>query len=479
MDRLFRLLVLLLVPAAALALSPSAGVLAKVMLALITFVALVIDRFADRYLQGQEGRSHFRRWFVATIASASILVVASDLRVMAVAWTASSLSLHQLLVFFPDRAQAQAAAHKKFLLSRLADLAIYASVYLLGAGFGTYAIDRILEQSITAPLPSAATAAGYLLVAGVVLRTAQLPFHGWLIQVMEAPTPVSALLHAGVVNIGGFVLIRLAPLIGQLQGARAVLVIVGALTAALAALVALTRVSIKVSLAWSTAAQMGFMLLECGLGAWELALLHLVAHSLYKAHAFLQSGSTVGEFVRRGSPARPAVTGAPLRWGIGVAIALALSALTVVALRFEGSGGEGVAFMSIVMLTLALAPVLARSASHSWRDVTARGGVALVVALAFVASHLALRGIAPPPAPVPTWHLAFTLLVFATLLFLQIMIDVRPYGRIATRLYPLVYAGFHLDALFTRATFRLWPPSRSRTPRTLTALVHPHIRRAA
>jgi NAD(P)H-quinone oxidoreductase subunit 5 len=118
-----------------------------------------------------------------------------------------------------------------------------------------------------------------LLVASAALKCAQLPFHGWLIQVMEAPTPVSALLHAGVVNIGGFLMIRLAPLMTQSEIAQTLLVICGCTTAVIAALVMTTRVSIKVALAWSTCAQMGFMLLECGLGAYPLALLHIVAHS--------------------------------------------------------------------------------------------------------------------------------------------------------------------------------------------------------
>ncbi len=132
-----------------------------------------------------------------------------------------------------------------------------------------------------------------LLAFAAILKTAQLPLHGWLIQVMEAPTPVSALLHAGVVNMGGFVLLRVAELIGLVPSAQWLLVIVGSLTAVLAGMVMLTRISIKVRLAWSTCAQMGFMLMEIGLGLYELALLHLVAHSLYKAYAFLSSGEAV------------------------------------------------------------------------------------------------------------------------------------------------------------------------------------------
>ena len=142
-------------------------------------------------------------------------------------------------------------------------------------------------------------AAAVLIAGAVLLKSAQLPLHGWLIQVMEAPTPVSALLHAGVVNLGGYILIRLAPLIGASIAAQTLLVVVGSLTAAIAGIVMLTRITIKVRLAWSTCSQMGFMVMECGLGLYDLALLHLVAHALYKAHAFLTAGEAVQEGLAR------------------------------------------------------------------------------------------------------------------------------------------------------------------------------------
>src|SRR4029079_16771746 len=106
------------------------------------------------------------------------------------------------------------------------------------------------------------------------------------------------------VNIGGFVMIRLAPLMAKATVAQALLLAVGLVTAIVGSLVMTTRASIKVALAWSTIAQMGFMLVQCGLGVWHLALLHLLAHSVYKAHAFLTSGSVV-ETWRGASLVRP------------------------------------------------------------------------------------------------------------------------------------------------------------------------------
>jgi NAD(P)H-quinone oxidoreductase subunit 5 len=110
---------------------------------------------------------------------------------------------------------------------------------------------------------------------------------------MGAPTPVSALMHAGIINGGGYLVVRLSPVLVHSPGALHMLAIVGALTAVYASMVMLSQTSVKRALAYSTIAQMGFMLLQCGLGAFHLAVLHLVAHSLYKGHAFLSCGSAV------------------------------------------------------------------------------------------------------------------------------------------------------------------------------------------
>ena len=139
---------------------------------------------------------------------------------------------------------------------------------------------------------------GILFVLGAMTKSAQFPFHSWLPDTMETPTPVSALMHAGVINAGGFLVIRLSPLVSLSPIALDLLALIGALTAMLGAVVMLTQTSIKRSLAYSTIAQMGFMMLQCGLGAFSAALLHIVAHSAYKAHAFLSSGSVLDSAAR-------------------------------------------------------------------------------------------------------------------------------------------------------------------------------------
>lgn len=284
--------------------SDTLGVL---VLLLVSFIGWVIVGYSQPYLGGSRGQLRYIRNLMITLASVGLLVITNNLLVLALAWVATSLALHGLLTFFNQRPQALIAAHKKFLASRVADLCLLGGVALIFQQLGTLDIDRAIAAArampeVSGPLQIAAL----LLAASALLKCAQLPVHGWLIQVMEAPTPVSALLHAGVINLGGFLLIRVGGLVSDVPAAQALLVIMGSVTAVVAALVMMTRISIKVSLAWSTCAQMGFMLMQCGLGLHELALLHLVTHSLYKAHAFLAAGGAVEQNrLRQMTPAAP------------------------------------------------------------------------------------------------------------------------------------------------------------------------------
>ncbi|MBS2034542.1 NADH-quinone oxidoreductase subunit L [bacterium] len=268
--------------------------LAGIMLLMVGFLGGVIGRFAENYLQGDPARPRFLQWFSCVLVSVTILVTSQNLLIVALAWTATSLALHHLLTLYPDRPGAIECAHKKFLLARLADLSMLGALLLLTAEFGTLdlgSMARILSER--AQMTPQLELAACLVAAAAILKSGQVPFHGWLIQVMEAPTPVSALLHAGLINIGGLVLIRTAFLLSGSESAQFLLVAWGGGSALVAGLVGLTQTSAKSMLAWSTCAQMGFMLAECGMGAYPLALLHLVSHSLYKAYRFLGAGEVV------------------------------------------------------------------------------------------------------------------------------------------------------------------------------------------
>ena len=261
---------------------------------LVGFIGWVIIRYADDYLRGDPGRARFFPWFLITLASVLVLVLTNHLLVLVGAWVSVSLSFHHLLTLYPQRAAASAAALQKFIISRVGDVCVLSAVLLLRHHYGTFYLPEMVAAAGAGVDPSLALqSASVLLAVAALLKCAQLPVHGWLLRVMEAPTPVSALLHAGVINLGGFLWLRLYPVFDGFTPGHGILLVVGGVTAVVAALVMMTQSSVKHSLAWSTSAQMGFMLFEIGLGAYTLAFLHLLAHSLYKAHSFLASSRTV------------------------------------------------------------------------------------------------------------------------------------------------------------------------------------------
>jgi NAD(P)H-quinone oxidoreductase subunit 5 len=300
---------------------------AAALLLLVTFVGAIVTGFSRRYLDGNPGRARFERGLLLTLGCVIALVAAGHLVVFALAWIGTSLALHRLLVFNADRPAAQRAARKKFVLGRIADLALVVAFVLLAGDAGSGRIDVVLAHARTfaaqgAGWPHGGWIAGLMAFAALV-KCAQFPFHAWLPEVMEAPTPVSALLHAGIINAGGVLVIRFAPVMAGSPGALAALVLAGTFTALLAAAVTPTQTSVKVALAWSTAAQMGFMLMQCGLGAYPAALLHLIAHSLYKARLFLASGTLPAR-------ARPAAV-PPSRRGIALFALIGIGATALVA----------------------------------------------------------------------------------------------------------------------------------------------------
>jgi NAD(P)H-quinone oxidoreductase subunit 5 len=431
------------------------------MTVLIGTLGWVIVRYSRQYLAGEPGQAGYIAALMSTLTAVCVVVLADHLGVLVAAWIASSLALHQLLVHYRERTAARIAAHKKFLSNRLSELCMLAALALVWSETGSLSISALAAHlADTGHASPGLQLAAALFAIAAILRCALLPVHGWLIQVMEAPTPVSALLHAGVVNLGGFVMIRLAALISEAPFAQTLLVVLGTLTAVLAGLVMMTRISIKVRLAWSTCAQMGFMLMQCGLGLYELALLHLVAHSLYKAHAFLRAGETVAD-ARRAALAPPAATLAPraraLLRAIAAPVAIGLVAASLATWQAAGSAAP-MAWVVVLIIGLGLAPLLWQAegggvAAH------ARGFVSvLLLAQVYLVWHHLFGSLAPPASAAPDPALAiFVAVAFAALYALQSWLLAFPHGSISRRLHPVAYAGFWLDESYTRLAFRLWP----------------------
>jgi len=430
---------------------------AAIMLALATVLGWVIVRFSRTYL---EGEAHQQRYIVAVLgilAGVSIVAISNHLGLLVLGWMATSVSLHRLLMFYQQRPWAVVAAHKKFLVSRLAEACLACVLLLLFSATGSLSISAIASavQGLETA-PAAIQAAAVLLALAVILKSAQLPMHGWLIQVMEAPTPVSALLHAGVVNLGGFVLIRLAPLVSAVPAAQVLLVVVGGLTAVLAGLVMTTRISIKVKLAWSTCAQMGFMLVECGLGLYELALLHLVAHSIYKAHAFLTAAGVVTHTRQQSQAPRRASPSFASQW-VGAAASIAL-----VAMSARGwTQVWAAAHLQPALVAIAgvgLAPFAASLWSDRWSD-GVRGALRLVLLAQLPVIWHLLLSVAPvlDVRPGGSAWLPWAAAGVVALFVVQSQLVASPGGWVSRTLYAWCYAGFYLDERFTRLTLRVWP----------------------
>ncbi len=425
------------------------------LLVLLSVMALVIVRFSRRYLASDPGFGRYLRWLLLTLAAVALVFISNHLLLFALGWIAISLALHQLLMFYPERPRAALAAHKKFLLARLAETSLLVAFYLLWQQHGTANIDTIISAyQAPAALSLNEQLAAVLLALTALIKCAQLPVHGWLIQVVEAPTPVSALLHAGVINLGGFLLILFAPLFLQVPAAQWLVLVVAGLTTLLAALIMTTRISVKVRLAWSTSAQMGLMLIECAAGMVELALLHLLAHSAYKAWAFLSSGAAVQQHIQQSLLVSPAPG---LRdWWLALlpaALIVTLAAMASVLLHPAGQMLSG-----WLLVLLALTALLAQS----------RAGLisTLLLSTSLVLAYSLLKTLMQPLSGGLTAELRPPLLgtidlwltsLFALLFALAWLLRWRRHWPLVQRLAQTLFAGLYLDEWFTRMTLRLWP----------------------
>lgn len=422
--------------------------------ALVQLLGTVIGVFSSRYLEGEPGQRGYVAALAGVLAAVQLLLLADHWVVLILAWALVGTALQRLLCFYPDRPFALLAAHKKRVADRLADALLIAAAALAWSEVGSGSLSALWLHLTQHGWSVALQLSAVCLVLGVILRTALLPVHGWLIQVMEAPTPVSALLHAGVVNLGGFVLIRFAPLLEQATAARWLLVVFGLGTAVLAGMVMLTRISIKVRLAWSTVAQMGFMVLECGLGLYTLALLHLIGHSLYKAHAFLSASSVVRE--KRLQGLRGAVVHRPLMLWLAPAVSIPLvwslqHAVDAQAWPWWWSAVLGLAWAPLLWLPAAQGP--ASFATGRWGQAALAGllGVVGLTAVTLLAHSVPLD-----LQDAPDDRLGVVALVGMGLLYLsQVAMQLRPQSLAQWRRWS--YAGFYADEIYTRLTLRLWP----------------------
>ncbi|AOL94502.1 proton-conducting transporter transmembrane domain-containing protein [Porphyrobacter sp. LM 6] len=426
---------------------------------LVGFIGWIVMRYSRTYLDGEAREGAFHGLMLTTLAAVMLFVQAGTLPVLIIATFAVGLTLRQLLLFYPDRAEARRAATKFALVWHGGDALLAIAAALLFARFGTLELAGLTAAATTTGLGLAGTFAVAAIVAAAALKTAAFPLHGWLTEVMEAPTPVSALLHAGIINSGGVLLITAAPLVQASTGAMAALVMIGGFTALFGAAVMLTQSAVKTALAWSTISQMGFMLLQCGLGLWTLALLHIIAHSLYKAHAFLSSGGAVADVA---SIRRPGPVAVPSVAAVLKSFALALVIFAAIAGSFTYAFGpktpQALALGAILIFGVAylVAQGLADRAPVALTKRTAASALAAAIGyFSFQTIAQMIWGPLLPAAPMPG-ELEWAMIViavasFGLVAFAQALFPLWAHHPATAGLRVHLANGLYLNALLDRA----------------------------
>ena len=319
--------------------------LTAVMWVVVAFLSGIVHSYSRRYMAGSRTLDRFfGRLFGFTLA-AMVLVAADHVVLFWAAWLAMGLVMADLIGHVGGWEQAEAAASlaRRYFLASSASLAVGLGTLWWVTGATT--VSGVASAVDGAQMAAVLFAAGALLLAAMV-QSALLPFHTWLLSSMTAPTPASALMHAGFVNAGGVLLVRFAPVVTVDPGTMLAITAVGAASALLGKLLKTVQTDVKRRLGCSTVGQMGFMLMQAGLGFFGAAITHLVLHGFYKAYQFLSSGSQLShEHPTKdatGSTGAVGAVGAAVILGTGLAGGVLFAALT----------GKGTALDSGLLLTL-------------------------------------------------------------------------------------------------------------------------------
>ena len=274
--------------------------LSAIMGVLIAGISLIVHLYSIRYMAEEQGYTRFFVLLDLMTATLLVMVAAGDLVTLLVAWHAIGVLLYFLLGHDTRRQNTFRYAFWTFITYRIGDLALVAAAAILFHAYGTWSLAELFSRVQSDPyvislfgMPATEAAAIFLALAAFA-RSAQFMLHTWLPYTMDGPTPVSALMHAGIVNAGGFLINRFAPVFVHTSDVLHGLFIVGLVTAVIGSVLMLTQNDIKKSLGYSTMGQMGFMIMECGVGAFSLAIYHLIAHGLFKGTLFLGAGGVIG-----------------------------------------------------------------------------------------------------------------------------------------------------------------------------------------
>ena len=267
--------------------------LSLVWLEIVTFVGFLILLYASQSMYEEDGYARFFGYMTLFVGSMLTLVLADNLLLLYLGWEGVGLCSYLLIGFwYKDRVNCD-SARKAFIVTRIGDTALAIALFMLYIRFGTFDIAALMGQVGTLPAAAAAIIA-FLVLAGAVGKSAQLPLQTWLPDAMAGPTPVSALIHAAtMVTAGVYLIARLNVLFTLAPIAQLAVAVIGAVTLLYAGISALTQRDIKRVLAYSTMSQIGYMFLALGLGAWTAAVFHFVTHAFFKALLFLSAGIVI------------------------------------------------------------------------------------------------------------------------------------------------------------------------------------------
>lgn len=267
--------------------------LASLWLLFITGIGTLIHVYSTSYMKEDENFSKFFTYLNFFVFFMLILVTGSNLAMMFIGWEGVGLCSYLLIGFWYKNQDFNNAAKKAFIMNRIGDLGFLIGIFVTGYLFHTLdfvALKEVAGTSYTTYL-GVATFAFFIAATG---KSAQLPLYTWLPDAMAGPTPVSALIHAAtMVTAGIFMITRLNFLFDLTPDIQHIIAVIGALTALMAATIALVQNDIKKVLAYSTVSQLGLMFLALGLGAYEIAVFHVITHAFFKACLFLGSGSVI------------------------------------------------------------------------------------------------------------------------------------------------------------------------------------------
>ncbi len=282
--------------------------LTAIMLVMVTTVSTLVHVYTIGYMKDDSGYDRFFAYISLFTFSMIMLLMSDNLLELFVFWEAVGFCSYILIVHWYERKPSWVAANKAFIMNRIGDFGFILGIFLVYEVFGTLNYDAIfaslpkhLHDTINVwsafngtTQTSVITVMALLLFVGAVGKSAQIPLHPWLPDAMEGPTPISALIHAAtMVTAGIFMIVRLNPLYNASPAAMSVVAWTGAVTAIVAATIALTQRDIKKIVAYSTMSQLGYMVMACGIGAYGAGIFHLLTHGFFKALLFLGAGSVI------------------------------------------------------------------------------------------------------------------------------------------------------------------------------------------